>query len=68
MDLSNLPTSDNPESFDIYISNLNQEKIENMSKQELNHKNAELVRKIAFKNAVEQKQKKKHTKSKNSKV
>ena len=68
MDLSNLPTADDPESFDNYISNLNQEKIENMSKQKLNHMNAELVWKIAFKNAVEQKQKKKHTKSKNRKV
>ena len=68
MDLSNLPTADDPESFDIFNSNLNQEKIENISKQELNHMNAELVWKIALKNAVEQKQKKEHTKSKNRKV
>ena len=68
MDLSNLPTADDPESFDIYISNLNQERIENLCNQELNHMNAELARKIAFKNAVEKKQKKKHTKSKNRKV
>ena len=39
-----------------------------MSKQELNHMNAELVWKIALKNAVEQKQKKEHIKSKNRKV
>ena len=65
-DLSHLPTADDPETFDIYINNLNQEKIENMSKQELNHMNTELARKIAFKDATEKK--KKHTKSKNSKV
>ena len=64
LDLSHLPTADDPEGFDIYINNLNQEKIQNMSKQELNHMNAELARKIAFKNATEKK--KKHTKSKNS--
>ena len=68
MDLSHLPTADDCKSFYIYISNLNQERIENMSKQELNHMNAELARKIAFKNAVEKKQKKKHTKYQNRKV
>ena len=68
MDLSHLPTADDPMSFDIYISNLNQEKIENMSKPELNHMNGELARKIALKNAVEKKPKKKHTQSNNRKV
>ena len=68
MDLSHLPTAEDPESFDIYISNLNQEQIETMSKQELNHMNAELARKIALKNADEKKPKKKQTKSKNRKV
>ena len=38
-----------------------------MSKHELNHMNAELAQKIAFKNATEKKKKKKGTKSKNNK-
>ena len=39
-----------------------------MSKQELNHMNAKLARKIAFKNATKKKKENKHTRSKNSKV
>ena len=65
VDLAHLPTADDTESFDIYINNLNQEKIENMSKQEIIHINAEIARKLALQNVPEKK--KKHSKSIKSK-
>ena len=68
-DLSHLPTADDPERLDEYIKHLDQEKIENMSKQEIAHINAQLARKIALRNKTEQENeepKKKHTKSKKS--
>ena len=40
MDMSHLPTADDPDSFESFINQLNQEKIENMSEQELIHINA----------------------------
>ena len=62
VDLAHLPTADDPLSFDFYIKSLTQEKIENMSKEEIIHMNAELAQKIAFKNTTEKK--KKQSKSK----
>jgi 3-dehydroquinate dehydratase len=40
---------------DDFINNLDQEKIEKMSKQELNHINAEIARKVALQNSTKQK-------------
>ena len=68
-DLSHLPTADDPERLDEYIKHLDQEKIENMSKQEIAHMNAQLARKIALRNKTEKEKeepKKKNTKSKKS--
>ena len=68
-DLSHLPTTDDPERLDDFINHLDQEKIENMSKQEIAHINAQLARKIALRNKTEKEKeepKKKHTKSKKS--
>ena len=68
-DLSHLPTADDPERLEDYINHLDQEKIANMSKQELAHMNAQLARKIALRNETEKEKvepKKKHTKSKKS--
>ena len=65
VDLAHLPTADDPLSFDFYIKSLTQEKIENMSKEEIIHMNAELARKIAFQNTTEKK--KKQSKSKKNK-
>ena len=64
--LTHLPTADDPDSFDIYLNNLNQEKIENMSQEEIIHMNAELAKSLAFKNTTEKK--KKPNKSKKSKM
>ena len=55
IDLAHLQTADDPLSFDIYIKSLTQEKIENMSKEEIIHMNAELARKKAFQNTTEKK-------------
>ena len=63
VDLAHLPTADDPESFDRYINQLDQEKIENMSEQEIIHMNGELARKVTLQKA----ENKKHTKSKQSK-
>ena len=52
-DLSHLPTTDDPERLDDFINHLDQEKIENMSKQEIAHINAQLARKIALRNKTE---------------
>ena len=57
MDLAHLPTADDPLSFDIYIKSLTQEKIENMSKEEIIHMNSKLARKTAFQNTTEKKKK-----------
>jgi hypothetical protein len=65
VDLTHLPTADDTESFDNYINNLNQEKIENMSEQEIIHMNAELARKLSLR--TEPEKKKKHSKSKKGK-
>ena len=65
VDLTHLPTADDTESFDNYINNLNQEKIENMSEQEIIHINAELAQKLALR--TEPEKKKKHSKSKKGK-
>ena len=68
-DLSHLPTADDPERLEDYINHLDQEKIANMSKQELAHMNAQLARKIALRTETEKEKvepKKKHTKSKKS--
>ena len=65
-DLAHLPTADDPASFDDFINNLDQEKIEKTSKQELNHINAEIAHKVALKNST--KQKKKHKKYKHGKI
>ena len=68
-DLSHLPTADDPERLDEYIKHLDQEKIENMSKQEIAHMNAQLARKKALTTETEKEKvvpKKKHTKSKKS--
>ena len=43
VNLAHLPTADDPNSFVIYINNLNQEKIENMSKEEIIPMNAEIA-------------------------
>ena len=52
-DLENLPTADDPDNvFQNWMSNLNQEKIENMSEKDLIHMNAELARKLALKNVT----------------
>ena len=66
IDLAHLPTADDPASFDYFLNNLDQEKIEKMSKQELNHINAEIARKVAFQNAT--KKKKKPNKCKHGKI
>ena len=51
--LEHLPTADDPDDvFQNWMSNLNQEKIENMSEKDLIHMNAELARKLAVKNAT----------------
>jgi hypothetical protein len=47
-DLSHLPTTDDPEWLDDYINQLDQDKIANMSKQELAHMNAQLALKIDY--------------------
>ena len=59
IDLAHLPRADDPANFDDFINNLDQEKIE---KQEINHINAEIARKVALQNAT--KKKKKHNKYK----
>ena len=56
-DLGHLPSADDPDSFDDFINHLDQEKIENMSKQELNHINAEIARKVVLQNATTKKKK-----------
>ena len=65
-DLAHLPTADDPDRFDKFINNLDQDKIEQMSKQELNHINVKLARKAALQ--TETKKKKKHNKSKHVKI
>ena len=45
--LTHLPTADDPDSFDIYLNNLNQKEIINM--------NAELSKSLAIKNTTEKK-------------
>ena len=52
-------------SFSVYSYQLDQEKIENMSEQEIIHMNGELAQKVALQKATEKS--KKHTKSKQSK-
>ena len=52
-------------SFSVYSYQLDQEKIENMSEQEIIHMNGELAQKVALQKATEKN--KKHTKSKQSK-
>ena len=52
-DLENLPTADDPDNvFQNWMSNLNQEKIENMSEKDLIHMNSKLAQKLALKNAT----------------
>ena len=52
-DLEHLPTADDPDNvFHNWMSNLNQEKIENMSEKDLIHMNAELALKLSLKNAT----------------
>ena len=52
-DLEHLPTADDPDDvFQNWMSNLSQEKIENMSEKDLIHMNAELARKLALKNVT----------------
>ena len=52
-DLEHLPTADDPDDvFQNWMSNLNQENIENMSEKDLIHINSELARKIALKNVT----------------
>ena len=66
-DLSHLPTADDPERLEEYIKHLDQEQIENMSKQEIAHMIAQLARKLALRNETEKEKvesKKKNTKSK----
>ena len=65
LDLAHLPTADDLENFYRYKNQLDQEKIENMSEQEIIHMNGELARKVALQKATEKN--KKHTKSKQSK-
>ena len=60
--LTHLPTADDPDSFDIYINSLNQEKIENMSQKEIIHMNAELAKSLANKNTTDKKKKKNNLK------
>ena len=51
-DLEHLPTADDPDDvFQNWMSNLNQETIQNMSEKNLIHMNSELAQKSALKNA-----------------
>ena len=52
-DLEHLPRADDPDDvFQNWMSNLGQEKIENMSEKEMIHMNAQLARKLVLKNAT----------------